>query len=746
MKLIWDYRAQLIIAMVFAASLHVPHQLRDVLRAVVLEPGANSVPIILAGLALFLLTFRLFTTSEQVRDRCESPFAWFSALVAAIPLVALAWGCVRAAWDVPATGADYRGSLLALSILGWTGLVASAVVFWGLLRRARSDPDKTDTEEGASFVARAASYVSGFLLTAFLLAPFFDEIWFVSIAQWTGPLAISWFALLLYLIALSWLTERGERSGVPLVTILLGAIVLFQWLGWNDNHDIREIGTSKEPQKLEDAFLAWYEERKALAPEHHVPVVIAATQGGGIYAARHSATVLARLQDDCPAFAQNLFAISSVSGGSVGAAVFAAAVKDLDPELIVPSCGEGGGTAYQNYVETALYQDFLSPTLWLWLLPEMIQVLIPFPDIGAYDRALGLEYGLESTAKKGSRFYTDGVLDSWSADKAVPALFFNTARTGTGQQLYVSPLTLTKFPGSGTRSGSLHEYRQEPFDLRVSTAAGLSARFPVVSSVGRFTANVRNAKHEPLDPANPTPSLYDVERLALVDGGFADNSGGETALRIFRRVATLVAEHDLDVKLEIVFIGDMSFKYTDLLRWINSLTDLSEIEDPHYLALIPHGGDLDDGAHILTPVLALNNARSDRSRLAIEEATEVNGLIAEVVRSVCTSLFPDAPNGNAELRRCFELRGRFFAGRTAISYSEPYGTVPLGWMLSKLSDDRVAKLRLGSEFNDSLCGTLPDQQLDILHDYGETLLAGYDRQQNACLMRTLLRKMDVVRD
>lgn len=746
MKLIWDYRVQLVIACVFAASLHVPHQLRDVLRAAVLEPGAYSVPIILAGLALFLLSYRLFTTAEQVRDRCETPFEWFSALIAAIPLIALAWSCVRAAWDVPAMGVDYISGLLALSILGWTGLVSGAVVFWWLLKRPRPVPFKADTKEGASFVARAASYVSGFLLVAFLLAPFFDEVWFVSIAQWTGPLAISWFALLLYLIALSWLTETGARSGIPLVAIILGAIVLFQWFGWNDNHDIREVASDSRPLELEDAFLAWYEERKALAPEHPVPVVIVATQGGGIYAARHSATVLARLQDDCPVFAQNLFAISGVSGGSVGAAVFAAAVSDLDPELKVPSCGEGGSTAYQDYVEAALYRDFLSPTLWLWLLPEMIQVLIPFPDIGAYDRALGLEYGLESAAHEGSSFYTDGVLDSWSADKAVPALFLNTARTGTGQQLYVSPLTLTEFSGSETRTDSLHEYRQDPFDLRVSTAAGLSARFPVVSSVGRFTASVRNANNEPLDPSNPTPALYDEERFALVDGGFADNSGGETALRIFRRVATLVAEHDLDVKLEIVFIGDVSFRYTDLLRWINSITELSEIEDPRYLALIPAGGDQDDGAHILTPILALNNARSDRSRLAIEEATEVNSLVAEIVRSVCISLFPDASDGDVDLRKCFEMRGRFFAGRTPISYSEPNGTVPLGWMLSKLSDDRVAKLRLGSEFNYDLCGALPDQQLDILHDYGETLLAGYDRQQNACRLKTLLRKMDVVKD
>ncbi|MEL7524235.1 MAG: hypothetical protein AAFN16_00615 [Pseudomonadota bacterium] len=743
MKIVWNYRAQFLIVFVFVSSLYVPHQLRDVLRAFALEPSEYGFQIVLAGIALLFLSYELFWTSEKVGQRISARTSNLSLSIASAPFVALSICCIRAATEVPATGDDYTWGLSALTIVGWIGLIIAGAGIALVISEKRVTIVVRLSNGFNRLLMRIAVPGTISLLMVFLGMPFLDGTSFVFITQVLGPLSISWFALLLYLVGLSWLTELSERHNFPFVASLVVAIVAFQWLGWNDNHDIREIASDKSPQEFEAAFLDWYVSRKALAPQHRVPVIIVATQGGGIYAARHSATVLARLQDDCPAFAQNVFAISGVSGGSLGAAVFASAVNDLGPDLQTPTCDSDGETAYQDYVEAALYRDFLSPTLWLWLLPEMVQVLLPFPAIHSYDRALGLEYGIESTAIDGSKFYTDGILESWSADKAVPALFLNTARTGTGQQLYLSPLTLTEIPGSDTQPGSLHEYRRAPFDVRVSTATGLSARFPVVSSVGRFTAKIRNANNEPLDPTKEPVELYHEENLALVDGGFADNSGGETALRIFRRVATLTAEHGLDVRLEIVFIGDVSYRHADILRWVTSISDLSEEADPRFLALVPPAGDRDDGAHILTPVLALNNARSDRSRLASTDATEMNSLIAETVRGVCNSLFSEAERDNPKYLECFALRLRSFAGRTLISYSEPSGTVPLGWMLSKLSDDRVAALRLGSEFDYGLCGSLPDEQVDLLHEYGETLLAAYDRQQNACLMNQIRRTISL---
>ena len=71
-----------------------------------------------------------------------------------------------------------------------------------------------------------------------------------------------------------------------------------------------------------DAFRQWYlarEDRKEYADKQkRYPVYVVAAQGGGIYAATHALTFLTSLQDACPRFAQHMFAISSVSGGSIG--------------------------------------------------------------------------------------------------------------------------------------------------------------------------------------------------------------------------------------------------------------------------------------------------------------------------------------------------------------------------------------------------------------------------------------------
>src|SRR5262249_39717770 len=74
-------------------------------------------------------------------------------------------------------------------------------------------------------------------------------------------------------------------------------------------------------------FYQWYDKREDR--EHFAekgkpyPVYIVAAEGGGMYAGYHVASFLGRMQDFCPNFAEHTFAVSSVSGGSLGAGVFA---------------------------------------------------------------------------------------------------------------------------------------------------------------------------------------------------------------------------------------------------------------------------------------------------------------------------------------------------------------------------------------------------------------------------------------
>ncbi len=78
-------------------------------------------------------------------------------------------------------------------------------------------------------------------------------------------------------------------------------------------------------QGTPEAFQEWFKKRgdKGSFPAGTpYPVFLVAASGGGLYSARHTALTLARFQDRCPSFAHHVFAISGISGGSWGAAIF----------------------------------------------------------------------------------------------------------------------------------------------------------------------------------------------------------------------------------------------------------------------------------------------------------------------------------------------------------------------------------------------------------------------------------------
>ena len=122
----------------------------------------------------------------------------------------------------------------------------------------------------------------------------------------------------------------------PIVPVILGVAVFFAYSDLNDNHlvepasAVRAGATAPPIARAGQDFRTWLANRpdRDAYKDGAYPVYIVAAQGGGIYAAYQTALFLARMQDVCPRFRHHLFAISSVSGGSVGAATFAAALAD----------------------------------------------------------------------------------------------------------------------------------------------------------------------------------------------------------------------------------------------------------------------------------------------------------------------------------------------------------------------------------------------------------------------------------
>lgn len=160
-------------------------------------------------------------------------------------------------------------------------------------------------------------------------------------------------------------------------------------------------------------------------------------------------------------------------------------------------------------------QDLLSPLLTLGLFPDLIQRFIPF-SINDWDRANGLEVAFENAwnrlpnQEEYENPFHRSFYQHWQAEGDAPALVLNTTVVENGKRLSISPFKIV-LPTQ--ENVVLDESR---LDLKLSTAAGLSARFPFVTPAGWYQRS------------------SDGSKSRLVDGGYFDNSGIPTAIDMGR--------------------------------------------------------------------------------------------------------------------------------------------------------------------------------------------------------------------
>lgn len=377
----------------------------------------------------------------------------------------------------------------------------------------------------------------------------YDPLW----VQGAGSAAVVIGAVGLMVPTGNWLVYIGERKGIPLLLLLIGLAGLFSF--HNDNHWVRlhpEGASSDSTQtpgplptakgiysNLESYATAWAATRKEAGDvSADIPLFIVSTEGGGIRAAYWTAIVLANLQDQNERFADHLFAISGVSGGSLGGTVFAAQIACGIP----PNAG-----SYLNHADAVLKNDFLSPTVAALLFPDLVQRLLPWAVFD--DRAIAMEKSWEkawedtwSGDKKGNhdiqRNFFKNPFDQFRIEmsveaitKWVPLMFLNSTVVETGSRLIIHPLTFDSL-ANGTALGKSKETFSDVFKdaidghaalgstVPVSTAVHLSARFTYVSPAG----SVQNELSKRTKSANRNHRW-----IRLVDGGYFENSATITA-------------------------------------------------------------------------------------------------------------------------------------------------------------------------------------------------------------------------
>jgi len=406
-----------------------------------------------------------------------------------------------------------------------------------------------------------------------------------------GSISVVAISLTIVVVVFSTIYNWGQQTKIPGITILIGLNLVSSALNLNDNHRFQQFS---KPQKsdlpaLDSSFQQWLANRPDIdrykLSNKPYPVYIAAAQGGGIYAAYHAATAFTKVTEYFPTFPQHIFAISSVSGGSLGASAFSSLVKF-------------GGISGKSLSQTAsklFSSDLLTPLLTMGLFPDLIQRFIFFP-IYDWDRARGLEVAFEKAWDKLSLPNQDNPLRQsfyrhWQPQGIAPALVLNTTVVETGDRLAISPFQI-KLPNQENIA-----IDEPDLDLKLSTAAGLSARFPYFTPVGWYQRS------------------KDKSKLHLADGGYFDNSGIPTALDIGRSLQRLKGYKK---DFEIVYLSLIDGQFNEPKTQLKS-EGLNEV---------------------LSPVRALFSARQSRSRSAVElSAFTINDGIDDPLKYQFRTLF-----------------------------------------------------------------------------------------------------------
>src|SRR6476469_5025134 len=404
-----------------------------------------------------------------------------------------------------------------------------------------------------------------------------------------GSISVVAISLTILVVVFSTIYNWGQQTKIPGITILIGLTLVSSALNLNDNHRFRQFS---KPQKsalpaLDSSFQQWLANRPDLDrfSNKPYPVYIAAAQGGGIYAAYHAATAFTKLTEYFPNFPQHVFAISGVSGGSLGASAFSSLVK----------FGGISGTSLSQTASKLFSSDLLTPLLTMGLFPDLIQRFIFFP-IYDWDRARGLEVAFEKAWDKLSLPNQDNPLrqslyQHWQPQAIAPALVLNTTVVETGDRLAISPFQI-KLPNQENIA-----IDEPDLDLKLSTAAGLSARFPYFTPVGWYQRS------------------KDKSKLHLADGGYFDNSGIPTALDIGRSLQRIKG---YGTTFEIVYLSLIDGQFNEPTTQLKS-EGLNEV---------------------LSPVRALFSARESRSRSAVDLSTfTVNDGIDDPLKYKFRTLF-----------------------------------------------------------------------------------------------------------
>lgn len=582
---IYVLRAPIIAVLFSSALLTMPDQALEIMRALALDRARFVPQIVLAFATLFFsgwfiwylgraLTYRWQPEDVSQNTVTGALLRWLPRLLGAGPLFAAAIAQWRAGqlltpislppWvesampDLVPTfnqaTADYASARQILIVGALIALALGLLMILAAYLRTYGRSDKHEMPN--VWVYGAPTRLFFFALTVALVAAFSgyffgDPTKYGLLANQLGTFAIFNLFVVCFAFFLTVLTNIYDRTHFPALSLVVILGFLATAFDLNDNHEIRTLddasSTFRALPNSAQAFQDWLASRPDRAyfktKGEPYPIYIVAAEGGGLYAAQHAALTLGRMQDRCPAFAQHVFAISGVSGGGLGGAVFSALVKQKNPAVKEPACAFGAQKPgwFESRANDFLGRDFIAPLAAAGFFPDFLQRILPFP-VKQFDRARALEASFERAWSESVPEATDNPFaksyyDHWKAEGSAPAVVLNAAHVETGIRTVISPFRF--FQEASVRLETLNNIIRK--DVPMSTAVGIGSRFPWVLPAASWRRG--------------------TEQYRFVDGGYFESSGIDTAhdlitvLEDFGKKEQELGHPDPDVNIQLIVLS-----------------------------------------------------------------------------------------------------------------------------------------------------------------------------------------------
>lgn len=434
-----------------------------------------------------------------------------------------------------------------------------------------------------------------------------------------------------------------------------------------------------------------YEHRgEAASSCPHVPVYFVAAEGGGLRAGYWTALALQKLEEqshsgELPTFLERTFALSTVSGSSLGAATLVACHRRLrnhnEDKPSINDCIDSLGKA-----------DLISSNIGAWFFEDIVAKVVPTswcntPACGFMSRGIWFERTLQDAIpelRNGMRVSRDHDIHNGKAH--LPYLLLNSTWVETGERAIASELDIhgnysKDFPAARDTLAVMYD------DLTLGTAAHNSARFPFVNAIGLVKA-VRTSRDDEY--------YIRAKDGHVADGGYFDNGASQTTIDLFRGFREVLTsdsywpKHQRDIRAwakaalqpRVIYLHNGTPAVCDLPETERQPTasDIGRNCRPNLnVAYSPEcqlaGGRLKLYADVLgVPVTAANTIASHRFL--------ADTLLITEIRSLQTDL-----DG---LSACRPFESVIRLNQTSFGLPD-LALYPLGWYLSKFAQDGMKR-------------------------------------------------------